>query len=157
MTSIQQIFVKHLLQCPPTGLDVIVVECDVWIVQVDPIGHAFCHLTPCAFVGPNTFSTCVVKGLHSELLDGLIAHQVKSLLHFDFNRKSVCIPSTFSFDKKTFHGLPSTYEILVCSCHNVMNTRFSVCSGWSFKENEWCTCPIRINGLLERLLVLPCF
>ena len=138
VTSIEKVLVEHLLQCPPAGFNIIVVQGDVWIVEIDPIGHTFSHFTPRTFIGPNAFSARIIKRLHTELFNRFIAHQIESLLHFDFNRKAVCIPSTFSFDKETFHRLPSTDKVLVGSSNDVMNTWFSIRSWRSFKENEWC-------------------
>ena len=136
MTSVEQILVEHLFESPPTRFDVIVVQCDVWVVEIDPVCHAFGHLSPSALVRPNTFTASIVEGLHPEFFDGFVAHQIESLLNFNFDRKPVRIPATFSLDKKTFHGLPATNEILVGSSHNVVNARFTVGRRWTFKENE---------------------
>ena len=136
VTTVEQIFVEHLFESPPTRFDVIVVQCDVWVVEVDPVCHAFGHLSPSGFVRPDAFTASIIEGLHSEFFDGFVAHQIESLLNFNFDRKTVRIPTTFSLDKKPFHGLPTANEILVGSSHDVVNARFTVGRWRAFKENE---------------------
>ena len=138
MTTIEQILVEHLFECPPTRLDIIVVQCDVWVVEIDPVCHTFGHLSPSALVRPNTFTASIVEGLHSEFFDGFVAHQIESLLYFNFDRKPVRIPTTFSLYKKTLHGLPTANEILVGSSHDVVNAWFSVGRRGTFEEDEGC-------------------
>ena len=155
VASIQQIFVEHLFECPPAGFHVIVVQGYVRRVKVDPVSHALGHLTPCALVGPNAFSTRVVESLHSERFNRLIAHQIQSLLDFDFDRQTVRIPSTFPLDKESLHRLPPAHEILVGSCDDVVNSRLSVRSWRPLEENKRCALAVGVYGLLERLFVLP--
>ena len=138
MASVEQILVEHLFESPPARLDIIVVQSHVGVVEIDPVCHTFGHLSPSALVRPNTFTASIVEGLHSEFFDGFVAHQIESFLNLNFDRKPVRIPATFSLDKKTFHGLPTANEILVCSSHDVMNTWLPIGRWRTFEEDEGC-------------------
>ena len=86
VASVEQSFVEHLLQSPPSRFHVIVVQGDVGVVEVNPIGHAFGHLAPSGFVRPNGLSTGLVEFRHTKFFNGFVAHQIQSLLDFDFHR-----------------------------------------------------------------------
>ena len=85
MAAVEQAFVEHLLERPPSGFDVVVVQGHVGVVEVNPVGHALGHLTPGRFVGPHRFSTSLVEFRHAVGFNGFVAHQIKALLDFNFN------------------------------------------------------------------------
>ena len=152
MAPIEQTFVEHLLQRPPSGFNVVVVEGDVGVVEVNPVGHALGHLSPGGFVGPNGFPAGLVKLRHAEGFNRFIAHQIKSLLDFNFHGKAVGVPTAFSLDQEALHGLPAAYEVLVGASDHMVNSRFAVGRRRSFEEDERCVVAATVNGGLEGLL-----
>ena len=85
MASEQQILVEHLLQGPPAGFNVIIVQCDVWVIEINPERHALSHLSPSLFIGPNTVATFFVKFGHTEGFNRFVAHQIKTFLDLNFH------------------------------------------------------------------------
>ena len=151
MASVEQALVAHLLQRPPCRFHVVVVQGHVGVVEVDPVGHAFGHLTPRRFVGPHRFTAGLVEFCHSEGFNRFVAHEVESLLDFDFNGKTVGVPPALSFDEKPLHGFPATDEILERASDHVVDARFSIGRRRSFKKDERCVCSAPLDGSLEGL------
>ena len=137
MSPEEQILVVHLFQGPPAGFDVIIVQSDIWIIEIHPERHTLSHLSPSLLIGPDTVAALLIEFRHPKGLNCLIAHQIQSLLNFDFNRQTMGIPATLAFDKVALHCLPPTYEIFVGSSNHVVNPGFAIGSGRTFKENEW--------------------
>ena len=157
VAPIQQALVEHLLEGPPGGLDVVVVQRHVGVVQIHPVRHAFGHFPPSGFVRPHRFSAGLVELGHPELFNGFVAHQIEPLLHLDFDREAVGVPATFSLDQKSFHGLPTAHEIFVGPSDHMVDSRFSVGGGWSFEENEGGAVATNVDGFLEGLVFRPPF
>ena len=155
VTSVEEPFVEHLFEGPPSRFDVIVVQGHVGVVEVNPVRHAFGHLSPGGFVRPNGFSAGLVELRHAKGFDGLVAHEIQSLLHLDFNREAVGVPSAFSLHEKPFHRFPSADEVFVGPSDDVVNSRFSVGRRWAFKENKRGVVSTTVNRCLEGLFRRP--
>ena len=99
----------------------------------------------------------MVEFRHAEGFNRFVAHEVKSLLDFNFNGEAVGIPPPFSLNEETFHGFPAANEIFVGSSDHMVNARFAVGGGRSFEEDERCVVAAPVNGGLERFLGRPLF
>ena len=108
VSSKEQILVEHLFQCPPARFDVIVVQCHIRIIQINPECHTFSHLSPGLLIGPDTIAAFFVKFGHTECFNRFITHQIEALLNLNFNWQPMGVPPTFSLDEVTLHSLPST-------------------------------------------------
>ena len=86
VVTVEQPFLEHLLQRPPRRLDVVVVECHVRVVHVDPERHALGHLAPCLLVSPDALPAGGVELLDAVILDFAVCSQTKCFLHLDFDR-----------------------------------------------------------------------
>ena len=155
MAAIQQAFVEHLLERPPGRFDVVVVEGHVRVVKVDPVRHPLGHFSPGCFVGPDRFSARLIELGHPVGFNGLVAHQIKSLLDFDLNGQAVRVPTAFPLDQEPLHRLPSANKVLVGASNNVMDAGFSVGRGRPLKEDERGVRAAVVNGGLEGLFRRP--
>ena len=136
MSFINISFLVHLIQNMPNRFDIIIIQCDIGIIQVNKICHPLCHISPKTFILKHRLSTLFVECFDSIRFNLCFVVQAKSFFYFDFYRQSMCIPTCFSLYLIALHGFVSTYIVLQCSCNNVVNSGFSVCCRRSFKKHK---------------------
>ena len=102
---------------------VVVVQRDIWVIQVDEISHPLRHLAPHAFVCEYGFPALFVEFFDAVFFDVLFAGHVQLFFDFDFYRKSVSIPACLSRYFISLHGLVTAHGVLQRSGDHVMYTR----------------------------------
>ena len=128
---------EEFLDDPPEGFYVVVVQRDVWMIQVDEVSHPLGHVAPHAFVREYGFSALFVEFFDTVFFDVLFAGHAQLFFDFDFYRKSVSIPACFSRNFITLHGLVAAHGVLQRSGDHVMDTRLAVSRWRSFIKDEW--------------------
>ena len=157
VTFVDQPFFVEIVQYPPDSFDVIIFQCDVGIVQIDPITHFFGHFTPFFFVGKYGILTFFVKFFQSVFFDFFLIIQTKLFFHFDFHWQAVCVPTGFSFYLKAFHGFITANSIFLSAAEHVMNSRHAISCGRSFIEDELLGSFPEIFTLLNDIFFYPIF
>ena len=133
---VDQSGIEELLQNPPAGFNIIVLVCNIRIIQVRHVCHAVGHIRPHAGVLEYGLTALLVEFLNAVLLDVLLAVHSQLLLHLNLNRQSVGIPSGLSLNLESLHRLVPVNGVLQGSRHNVVNTWLAVCCRWSFEKDE---------------------
>ena len=155
MSFVDQTGLEELVDDPPDGFDVVVVERDVWIVHVDEEAHALRHVTPHPFVGEDGFLALLVERFDTVLLDVLLAAHAKLLFDLDLDRKTVGVPAGFTVDLEALHGLVTADAVLECTRDDVVDARLTVRCGRSFVEDEGRLVLSGADALGEKILFLP--
>ena len=157
MSLVDKIRIKKFLQNPPTGFNIVVIQGDIGIVQIYQITHSFGHLSPLVGISEYGLTAFLIKFFDAVFLDILLSVHSKLLFNFDFNRKSMGVPSGFSVNLIAFHGPVAAYGILESSGHYVVNSRHSVGCGRSLIENiAWITFS-GFHAFLQKVFFLPLF
>ena len=136
VTFVNQSGIEELLQNPPAGFNIIVLVCNIRIIQVRHVCHAVGHIRPHAGVLEYGLTALLVEFLNAVLLDVLLSVHSQLLLNLNLNRQSVGIPSGLSLNLESLHRLVPINGVLQSSRHNVVNTRLAVCCRWSFEKDE---------------------
>ena len=155
MTFINQSCLEKFLQNPPSGLNEVIIQRNIGVVQINEIPHALCHFSPHAFVSKYGLPALFVKLLDSIGFNILLAAHLELLFHFNFNGKPVGIPSGLSFYFKALHRLITAHGILQRPCDNMVNSRPSVGSRRSLIKDEG-RLPLSCRyAFVEKIFFLP--
>ena len=133
---VKQVLVVELLQKPPQSLDVAVVVSDVRIFKVNPVANAFGKVGPVTCIFHHFATAGVVVVLYRNLLADVLFCDAESLFHTKFHWQTVGIPASLAVNLVTCQSLVAADNVLDCTCHNVMDTRHSVCRWRAFEEDE---------------------
>ena len=156
MAFVDKALVPHLLQCPPLGLDVVVVVCDVRVLHVSPETDAVTHVLPLVLVGPDGFLTLLDERLNAVALDLRLAVDAQSLLDFELDRKSVCIPACLEDDVLALHCVISRDNVLNDSRLDMSDMRLAVSRRRTVVERKRRRSVLELlNALLIDVVLFP--
>ena len=156
-TFVKKAFVPDFFQCPPLGLDEVVVVCYIRMLHVSPETNGRGEILPHSFVFPYALFTLLDKWLNSVLLDLFLAVKTKFLLNLKLNRKSVSIPSCFSRNHVSLHCTVSRDHILDNSCQNVSDVWLTISGRRSVIECVCLALFTAVHTLFKNLIVFPEF
>ncbi len=136
VSFIDESFFEELVQDPPGGFDVVIVQSDIGVFQVYQITHSLGHLSPLSFVSEDGFPALFIEFRDAVFFDLRLGGDPQLLFHFDLYRQSVGVPTGLPLDLITLHGLVSQDGVLQGPGHNVVDARLAVGSRRSFIEHE---------------------
>ena len=96
MTFIKQLLIPYLLECPPNGLDIIVMVSNVRMFHIHPVREPFAHFFPFVGIFPDGFFAFFDERLYSVLFDILLAVKPEFFFYLEFYGKPVRIPARLS-------------------------------------------------------------
>ena len=160
ISFVQQVFVVELLKQPPQRLDIFVVVCDVRIVEIDEISHFLRERAPLRREFHHILAALVVIVAHGDVLFGILVVYIRLcdsefLLHSQFHRKSVCVPSCLTMNLEALHRLISVECIFYASCKDMMDSRVTVCRRRTLKENKLRTSLTFVYRFMENIFLIP--
>ncbi len=144
-----------LLEQPPDGFDIVVLERDVGIVEVYPVSHAPREVVPQVFVAEDAGAAGGVVLFDAVRLDLASILEPEFLLDLDLNGQSVRVPSRFPLHAEALHRLVTTEDVLDGARHHVMDARPAVGGGRSFVKREGGRVAAVREALLEDLRLVP--
>ena len=136
VTLVDHALLEELIQDPPDGFDVIVVQGDVRMIQVYQVAHAVAHLAPQALVGEDGFLALLVEFADAVFFDILLTGEAELLFHFDLYGQAVGVPSGFARYAVALHGLVAADGVLQRTGDHVVDARLAVCGRRSFVEDK---------------------
>ena len=145
----------ELLEEIPEGLDILVIVGDIRVVQVHPVAHLLGEVGPLACVFHDLAATGGVVFIDGDFLADILFGDTEHLLHAEFDRESVCIPTRLTAYLVALHSLEPAEGILDSTRHDMVNTRHSVSRGRPLKEEELRMSLPCGNTLLEQMFLLP--
>ena len=152
---VYQPLVPELFDDPPAGLDIGVVQGDVWVVHVHPEGDPFGHALPLADIPEHAFSAAAVELLNAVAFDLTLGGETQLPLHLQLHRQSMSVPAAFAKALETLHGLVAADDVLEHPCQHMMNAGHAVGSGRALIEHEaGASLPLPLRTA-EDILVFP--
>ena len=118
---VEQSFVVQSLQQIPHGFDVFVVIGHVRAIQIDPIPHQPRQFLPFPGELHHIFPAMPVKVRDGNSLANILPSDAQFLLHLQFHRQAMGVPSAFAIHPVTLHGPIPTQQILDGPGHHMMN------------------------------------
>ena len=109
---VQKSLIPNGLQCPPFGLDEVVIVGNIRVIHVSPETNSTGEIFPHSLVFPDALFTFVDKRCQTVFLDLLLAIQTQQLLNFQLYGKSVGIPACLTGNHISLHGTVSGDHIL---------------------------------------------
>ena len=157
ITFIEETFFPDLFQCPPLGLDEVVLVGNVGMLHISPETNGVGEILPHTFVFPYALFTVFDEGLHSVLLDLLFSVQTQHFLYFQLNRKTVGIPACFTGNHFSLHGLVTRDHIFNNTGLYMADVWFSVGRRRSVVEGVGLTFFTVVDTLLKDVVLFPEF
>ncbi len=151
----QQILIPILLEDPPHALDVLVLECDVSVVQVYPEAHALGQLFPVFEIAQDTFAALPVELRDSIFLDLALMLEAEFFFDFDLNWQTVRIPAAFTQYVMAGHNLVTREDILERTRQHVMDTGSAIRRRRSFVKDVARPLFTLRERALERFILPP--
>ena len=124
---VQESFIPDRLQCPPLGLDEVVIIGNIRIIHISPETNGTGEILPHSLVFPDTLFTFGDERIQTILLDLLFSIQTQKLLNLQLYRQSVGIPACFSRNIVAFHGTVSRNHILDNTGQHMTDVRLTIC------------------------------
>ena len=154
---VQKTFIPYLFQCPPLGLNIIIMIRYIWIIHICPETNSRRKIFPHTFVFPDTLFTLVDERHQTVLFNLLLSIQAQKLFHFQFNRQTMGIPTCFSRYHIPFHSTVTWNHILNNTGQYMTNMWFTVCSRRSVIEGISLSLFPVLHTLFENMILFPEF
>ena len=132
----EQPLVEDLLERPPDGLDVGVVEREVGVVGVDPVADPLRQAVPLVDVAQHRLAALGVELGHAVALDVLLGLEAELLLDLQLDRQPVAVPAALALDVVPLHRLVARKDVLEDAREHVMRARAAVGGGRPLVEDE---------------------
>ena len=152
---IEQPLLIELRKHPPQGLDIFVVVGDIGVLHIDPITHLTGQFVPQVGVLHHRLTAGAVVLLDGDFLPDILFGYPQFLLHAQFDRQPVGIPSRLAMDKKSLLSLVATEYVLYRPSHHVVNPRHPVGRGRSLVKNKGRMTLTRFDTLMKGILPVP--
>ena len=154
---VEKTLLPDFLQCPPLGLDIIIVIGDIRVFHIGPETDLGGEILPHALVLPDTLLAVINKGSQSVLLDLLFSVEAEFLLDFYLHRQTVCVPSRLTGDHLPFHGMIAWNHILDDTRQHMSDMRLAVgCRRAVIKDIALVSFSL-FDTLLKDLILIPEF
>ena len=108
---IKKSLIPDAFQCPPLGLDEVIVISNVRVIHISPETNGTGEIFPHSFVFPDALLTFGDERIQTILLDLFFSIQSQKFLYFQLYRQSVGIPSCFSryHSNLSWYGISESY------------------------------------------------
>ena len=151
---VEEAAVVDLLECPPFGLDEVVLVGDIGVVHVGPEADDFREVFPHALVFPDGLFAFGDERLETIFFDLLLAVEAELLLDFDLNGQAVGVPAGLAGNEVVLHGAVPRDHVLDDTGQDVTDVRFAVRGGRAVIEDVGRTA-VLLLGLLEDVSLVP--
>ena len=154
---VQQTLVPDGLQCPPLGLDEIVIIGNIRVIHVRPETNGTGEIFPHSLIFPDALFTFVNERCQTVFLDLLLTVQTQHLLDFQFYGKSVSIPAGLTGNHISLHGTVSGDHILDGTGLYMTDVRLTVSGRRSVVEGIGFAFLTMLHTFFENVVVFPEF
>ena len=152
---VQKLLLEDLLQCPPLGLDVVIVVGNVRVLHIGPEADLVGEVLPHALILPDVFLTVVDKRRDTVVLDLILAVDADLLLDLELDRKTVGIPAGLTRYHRTLHRVESRNHILERARLDMADVRLTIRRRRAIVENVGWITLVLLDGLLEDMILSP--
>ena len=152
---IEQAFVIEVFQQEPQGLDVVVGEGDVGIVEVDPVAHLAGEVVPHVLVFHHFLAAGAVVVVDADLLADVFLGDAEFLLHAEFDGQAVGVPAGLAHHMFAFQGLVAAHHVFDRAGHHMVDARGAVGARRSFEEHKGVVLVAVVKAFLEGVVLFP--
>ena len=152
---VQKLLLEDLLQCPPLGLDVVIVVGNVRVLHIGPEADLVGEVLPHALILPDVFLTVVDKRRDTVVLDLILAVDADLLLDLELDRKTVGIPAGLTRYHRTLHRVESRNHVLERARLDMADVRLTIRRRRAIVENVGWITLVLLDGLLEDMILSP--
>jgi hypothetical protein len=125
------------------------------MLHIQPVTESLSHGLPLLDILEGALATTVIESSHSIFFNLILAGKPERVLHLQFNRQTMCIPSCLSRHMMTLHRLIPADSILVETSYHMMDSRAAISCGWTFIENIMRSLFSYHNALVKDTPLLP--
>ena len=154
---VQKSLIPNGLQCPPFGLDEVVIVGNIRVIHVSPETNGTGEIFPHSLVFPDALFTFVDKRCQTVFLDLLLTIQTQQLLNFQLYGKSVGIPACLTGNHISLHGTVSGDHILDGTGLYMTDVRLTVSGRRSVVEGIGFAFLTMLHTFFENVVVFPEF
>ena len=155
LTLIEKPLVINFLEQIPERLDITVVVCDVRIVHIHPISHTLGHIHPLSGIFHHLLAACVIILLDGDFRSDIFLGDTQHLLHTEFHRKSMSVPSGTTVHLISALGLVAADGVLDGTGHHMVDARHSVSRRRALEKYEFRSAFPQFKRLLKSMILLP--
>ena len=152
---VQKLLLEDLLQCPPLGLDVVIVVGNVRVLHIGPEADLVGEVLPHALILPDVFLTVIDKRRDTVVLDLILAVDADLLLDLELDRKTVGIPAGLTRYHRTLHRVESRNHVLERARLDMADVRLTIRRRRAIVENVGWITLVLLDGLLEDMILSP--
>ena len=152
---VDEALLVELGQQPPDGLHVFRLVGHVGRVHVDPVAHAPREVVPLLGVAHDGRAARVVVFLDGNLAADVLLGDAEGLLHPEFHRQSVGVPTGLALDPLALQCLVTAEDVLQRTGHHVVDARLAIGRGWTFEEHEAVIGGAGFHAAVEHIALLP--
>ena len=152
---VQELLLEDLLQCPPLGLDVVIVVGNVRVLHVCPEADLVGEVLPHALILPDVFLTVIDKRRDTVVLDLILTVDADLLLDLELDRKTVSIPAGLTWYHRTLHRVESRNHVLERARLDMADVRLTIRRRRTIIENVGWVTLVLLDGLLEDMILSP--
>ena len=154
---IQQALFPDLLQCPPLGLDKLVVIGNIGVIHVSPETDGTGEILPHALIFPHTLFAAVDKGFQTVFLDLLFTVQTQQFFHFQLYGQAVGIPTGLTGHVIALHGAIAGNHVLDGAGLHMANVGLTVGRGRTVIKSVIGAIPAHLHALFKNVFLAPEF
>ena len=155
VAAVDQPLVPELLDDPPAGFDVLVIEGDVGVLHVHPEGDAVGHGLPLVDVLEDGLLAHLVEPLDAVRFDLQLAGDAQLPLYLQLHGQAVGVPAALAGDLEALHGLVARDDVFKDAGQHVVDAGHAVGRGRAFIKGELRRTLPLAHALAEGILLLP--
>ena len=148
-------FLVYLLEQIPEGLDVSVVVGHIGVVHIHPIADALGQVDPLFGIFHDLLAAGMVVVVYRNLLADVLFGDAEHLLHTEFDRQSVSIPTRLTLYQEAALSLVAAHRILDGAGHDMVYAGHSVGRRRTFEKDEFRSAFAQLQNLPEGILLAP--
>ena len=152
---VQQPLLPDLLQRPPDGLDVVVVEREVRLVGVDPEGDPLGQPRPLVDVLEHRLAALLVELGNPVALDVVLVVEAELALDLELDRQPVAVPAALAVHLVAAHRLEAGEDVLEHPAQDVVRVGRAVGGRRALVEDELRAALTAPDRLVEDVALAP--
>ena len=152
---VQEALLPDLLERPPDGLDVVVVEREVGLVGVDPERDPLRQPLPLVDVLEHRVAALLVELGHAVALDVVLVVEAELALDLELDRQAVAVPAALAVDLVAAHRLEAREDVLEDAAQHVVRDGRAVRRRRPLVEDELGAALAAAHRLVEDVALAP--
>ncbi len=152
---VEKALVINVFKEIPKGFDIAVVVGDVRVFQIHPITYFLRQILPLFGVFHHLLAAGIIIILYTYLGTYIFFIDAEFFLHPYFYRQTVGVPTGAAAHLIPRHAFIAADSVFDAAGHHMMDARFAVGAGGTFKEYEFRRSLTEFHALFEGMLLFP--